>query len=373
MSLKMPVYAEDLTPAFLTGLVADMYPGVAVEAVDVVQVRNYGDADPEFSVSTSAQVRLKVTYGGTGHESLPTELLAKMSFPERIGAANPELDPFFRNEVAFYRHIRPGLDIDAPLGMGGYFDPASRRYILLMEDLTPRKPHINTMMDRGNVAGVEAAMDTFAKLHASHWNNPRFRTDLAWVPDLVESEIESLFDGIIPAHIHKEIERERFKREFAEELGLTEYQMYAGIKAVKRHQATLPQTFLHGDAHFNNSYRLPDGAVGLYDWQISAKGFLTHDICYYIQTALPVEMRRKHERELLAFYRSRLCSHGVADAPSDETIWYEYRLSLLYGFYYGWMTAPRENYSWEVIVIGNHRTKVACMDHDVWSLIKKLG
>jgi hypothetical protein len=39
----------------------------------------------------------------------------------------------------------------------------------------------------------------------------------------------------------------------------------------------------------------------------------------------------------------------------------------------GWLTAPRENYGLEVIVVGNHRTKVACQDHDTLRLIAELA
>ena len=98
-----------------------------------------------------------------------------------------------------------------------------------------------------------------------------------------------------------------------------------------------------------------------------------HDVGYFIPTALSVESRRRKERELLSFYRDRLCSHGVEDAPDVETLWLEYRRSLLYGFDMGWLTAPRENYGWEVMVVGNHRTKVACQDHDTLRLIAELA
>ena len=189
----------------------------------------------------------------------------------------------------------------------------------------------------------------------------------------VEGPLETLFDGFVRDHIVKELAREKFKREFAQELGATAAELYAGTKTVKRHQSRLPQTLLHGDAHFGNTYVLPDGTGGLLDWQVSARGFLMHDVGYFIPTALSVESRRAQERQLLSFYRDRLCSYGVEDAPDMETLWLEYRRSLLYGFDMGWLTAPRENYGWEVMVVGNHRTKVACQDHDTLRLIAELA
>jgi Ser/Thr protein kinase RdoA (MazF antagonist) len=161
-----------------------------------------------------------------------------------------------------------------------------------MEDLAPRSPHINSMMDDDDVSIAKAVLDTLAKLHARFWMSPRFQNDLAWVQTQVEGPLETLFDGFVREHIVKELAREKFKREFAQELGATAAELYAGMKAVKRHQARLPQTLLHGDAHFGNTYVLPDGTGGLLDWQVSARGFLMHDVGYLIPTALSVESRR---------------------------------------------------------------------------------
>jgi hypothetical protein len=353
-------------------LVGELRPGVTVVSSKIVGVKSYGDADNAGSVSTSAQVKLDLKYGGRSFESLPTRLLAKISFPDDLDCSNPVLDAEFANEVAFYNRLRPELSVETPLGLGGRFDPHSRRFVLLMEDLGPRCPHINTMMDDDNISIVAAVLDTLAKLHAHYWESPRFKTDLSWLQNQIEGSLETLFDGFVRAHIVKEIAKEKIKREFAQAAGASEAQMYAGMKAVKRHQATLPPTFLHGDAHFGNTYALPDGTGGVLDWQVNARGFLMHDIGYFIPTALSVETRRKEERQLLAYYRDRLCSHGVSNAPNIDTLWLEYRRSMLYGFYMGWLTAPRENYGLEIMVIGNHRTKTAYQDHDTWKLITQI-
>ena len=372
MPQDIPVTPADLTPSLLTELVETLRPGVRIEDVEVISAKNYGDADNTTSVSTSSQVKIRVRYGGSGADSLPRDLLVKMSFPEIRGASNPDLDAEFDNEVNFYNRIRPELDIETPLGLGGRFDPDSGRFVLLLEDLHARSPHINSMADADNLTIVEACLDTYAKLHAGFWQSPRFQGDLAWVQNQVDGPLEDMFVRFIRDHIVKELNREAFKREFVEELGTTEEALYTGCRALKLHQATLPQTFLHGDAHLANTYYLPDGGGGLLDWQVSARGYLMHDIGYFLQSAFSVEKRRKHERDMLAYYREQLCCNGVKGAPSLDELWLEYRRSMIYGFYYGWLTAPRENYGWEVMVLGNHRTKAACQDHDTLKLIDAL-
>jgi len=142
MPHPIPVTPDDLTPALLTELVGALRPGVTVEEVDVISAKNYGDANNAASVSTSSQVKVRVRYGGTGGENLPRDLLIKMSFPEIRGASNPDLDAEFDNEVNFYNRIRPELDIETPLGLGGRFDPDSGRFVLLMEDISVHSPHI---------------------------------------------------------------------------------------------------------------------------------------------------------------------------------------------------------------------------------------
>jgi Phosphotransferase enzyme family len=370
--LKIPSRPCDLSTAYVNELVGELRPGVGVASADIVGIRSYGDADKAASVSTSAQVKLDVRYVGRTCTHLPEKILAKVSFPDDMECSNPILDAEFENEVLFYNRLRPELDIETPLGLGGRFDSESKRFVLLMEDLTPRAPHINSMMDNDDLSIVRAVLDTLAKLHAHYWETPRFKADLSWVQNQVEGSLETLFEGFLRAHVVKELNRERFKREFAEEVGMTEATLFAGTRALKRHQATLPQTMLHGDAHFGNTYVLPDGTGGVLDWQVSARGFLMHDVGYLIQTALSVAARRKNERELLEFYRDRLCFYGVASAPDLPTLWLEFRRSMIYGFHMGWLTAPRENYGWETMVLGNHRTKAAFLDHDTGGLIAEL-
>jgi thiamine kinase-like enzyme len=372
MTHAIPMHPKDITAGFLSELVGEVRPGVSVESVDVVKVKKYGEADTASSVSTSVQATLEVRYGPGAPRSLPARLLAKIAIPNDVDCSNPELDALFKNEIAFYGRLRQEIDIETPLGLGGRFDDATKRFVLLMEDLTVRSPHINSMMDDDNLAVVEALLDTLAKLHARYWESPRFKTDLSWVQNQVEGTIEDLFDGSVRNHIVNQLAREKFKREFMQELGTTEAEMYAGEEAIKRHFSTLPQTFLHGDAHFGNTYALPSGIGGLLDWQVSARGFLMLDVGYLIPTALSVELRRKKERELLAFYRDRLCSYGVDNAPSLDVLWLEYRRSQVHGFYLGWLTAPRENYGWETMVVGNHRTKTAYQDHETRRLIAEM-
>lgn len=368
----IPSHPRELTPAVLTGLISELHPGTEVQSAEIVKVRNYGDADSAGSVSTSTQVTLAVRYSPATSKALPKQIFVKMSVPDDIDCSNPELGPLFENEVAFYRRLRAELDIEAPLGLGGRFDPNSGRFVLILEDLSPRSPHINSMMDADNLAAVEALLESYARLHARFWGSSRFGADLSWVQGQVTGEMEEWFDKFIREHVINELAREKYKREFVEEAGTNEAELYFGEKALKRHHAGLAQTLLHGDAHFGNTYLTQDGRGGLLDWQVNCRGFAMFDVGYLLHTALSVHTRRLKERELLAFYRDRLCSHGVQGAPDSEVLWTEYRRTAHHSFYLGWLTAPRENYGLEVCVLGNHRTKAAYQDLEARRLIKEI-
>ena len=63
----------------------------------------------------------------------------------------------------------------------------------------------------------------------------------------------------------------------------------------------------------------------LLDWQVvfSTRGI--REISYFVTAALDRELRRAHERELVERYLDRLVASGVADPPSHEQAWDDYR------------------------------------------------
>ena len=109
-----------------------------------------------------------------------------------------------------------------------------------------------------------------------------------------------------------------------------------------------PITVLHGDPHPRNTYMLPDGRMGVLDWQLIRRGSWSHDVGYALIAALPPDHRRDHERELLDNYRGRLLDTGVASAPDREQMWTAYRQSPAWGFCM-WAIAPEQMYSVEIV------------------------
>ena len=176
----------------------------------------------------------------------------------------------------------------------------------------------------------------------------------------------------VPVVIQEEIDTTQFKREMVQRLRMTGPKLRDGLHAVQKYQQTLPQTLLHGDTHIGNTYLLPDGRGGLLDWQLMVRGPAMHDVNYLITTALPIGDRREHERELLKYYLEQLKANGVKEPPSFEATWNEYRRTLIWGVYIGWLTTPVVNYGWEICIMNHLRLTTAFEDLETAKLVEEV-
>jgi hypothetical protein len=363
VSNKLPASVEDLTPQLLTSLMAVRFPSTVVEAVDVLQVKAYG----EEMVSTSARAILELHYRSGSDPSLPKRVVVKLPRGvDNIMAA------FYHNEVAFYRDVRGGLEIEAPRVYGAAFDAETAHFALILEDLTTRGARFPNVTQPVELADVEGLLETQAILHAAFWESPRFGGDLASIETHLQGQVATMMNEMAPGYIQHEIENVSFKRELVQRLRTTGPELLAGVQALQRHQSKLPQTLLHGDSHLGNTYLLPGHRGGLLDWQLSVRGYCLHDVSYLIATSLSIEQRRKHERELLGRYLQRLREHGVRHPPSFDEAWREYCRAMVWGVYIGWLTTPVVNYGWEINVMNHLRLTTAYEDLDTARLVAEI-
>jgi Ecdysteroid kinase-like family len=197
------------------------------------------------------------------------------------------------------------------------------RFIIALEDLTGRGCTPYQLVDSCSVEHAKAIAKTLAQVHARYWDSERFGDDLVWVrprscrygaPWMAQTFADAwqaFLSGdqlvtITPA-----------MRELAD----TWLQLSAKTLA---YWETLPQTLLHGDSHFGNTYALPDGRAGYLDWQVILRGHGLRDLCYFVFTALSIEQRRAHENEIFELYLSELAKQGVQ--LEREEAWKHYRL-----------------------------------------------
>jgi aminoglycoside phosphotransferase (APT) family kinase protein len=180
-----------------------------------------------------------------------------------------------------------------------------------------------------------------------------------------------VFDLIGLELIDDQVTRYPFKQELIAPLGRTLPQMWDLLWQVQRRHCEGPVTLLHGDTHLGNSYLLPGDQGGWLDWQLMMRGSWAHDVVYPMVTALDPEVRRAHERELLAGYLDQLAAAGVPDVPELDAAFDQCRAAALWGLVIGWLICPPENYGQPITEANISRAVTAVADYDTIALIEE--
>jgi hypothetical protein len=356
MNEAFPHDPSELTCASLTRLLQSLHPGLEVTDFEVWENKTFAAGTDD--VSTAGRIGVDVVLRGDGAESIDKRWVLKVCRPD-LGDI-----PLYENEVQFYTKLAAEVAVEAPRCFGGEYNPTSGTFGIALEDLRDRDVHFANVTSPTTVAQIKTLLSTLATLHAHYWESPRFAGDLSWTQPHTAGAVYTMFNDPeqVPAMIAELVDTNQFKRELVEAAGQTAEGLYHEFRKLQRHQASLPQTLCHGDTHVGNTYVLPDGRAGLVDWQLMARGYCLHDVTYLLMTGLSVGARRRHQRDLLAFYREELVERGVSDAPSLETLWLEYRRAAVWGVYIGWLTTPIMNYGWEITVNNHIRLLTAYQD-----------
>lgn len=363
LSFCFPASATELTAAQLTEMIAVMHPGTEVESFDVVKASTFG----EGMVSTADRALLRLQYRANP-ANLPQQTMLKLQ--RDIG---PIIKSIYINETRFYLQLSRQAGVTTPRVLGGGYDTETGAYGLLLEDLGLQQAFFpNVTQNPESLAHVSAVIEQLAVLHARFWNSPRFTADLSWVETHLQGPVCDLLAMSMPIVCDEELKQVAFKRDIIAAVGMTLPELVAGTKALQQHQASLPQTLLHGDTHLGNTYGLPGGRAGLIDWQLSVRGYGMHDVSYIINTGLPVAERRVHERNLLQQYRDALQRHGVSDVPALDTLWQEHARAVIWQLYVGWLGVSQLNYSWEILTTNLQRVATAWCDLDTGKYIRQL-
>lgn len=313
------VSVEDLGTAMARGV-----PGARIENLRTESV----------SQGTTDRIRLHLDWNDAGTAAgLPSTAFAKGT--PRSATSRILLSAFglASSEVGFYTEIQPAV---ADLTMTSYLSRGRRggRYVTVLEDLGARRGIVfYASGDEPPLEHSKALMRTFGALHGRFWKSPRFDQDLSWVT------VFSKRPGHPFAHpTVRMLTRKLFKqdRDIPEQVRDTTQFFVDNRAALDRAWEALPYTLVHGDSHMGNTYGLPDGTAGIYDWQNIHKMNGLRDVAYYITQALSVESRRAHERELIEIYLDSLAENGAGqEAPSYAEAYDTYRMVT----FDGWLAA----------------------------------
>lgn len=321
---QVPPSPEALTPDYLTAILCKNHPGVKVTSV-TLGAKSSGSGN---------RCALTVSYNAAGDEAgLPKDLFQKyeQDFFVRLHMYRLNID---RNEPNFYNLIQPELDIVSPKAYCAAFDERSRRLSIIMEDVCVAQGakffEVSTPLPKSD---MEAMLAILADTHAKYWGSDRLDKEFTWLATpaqfgqlLIEGmELEELTtrglqrsESILPASM----------------LGRKEDIWKAFLKSLEISSRT-PRTYVIGDPHLRNFYKMADGRIGLSDWQVTMKGAWSFDFAYTMLTSLPIEDRRAWEKDLLAFYLDRVKASG-GDPPAFDDAWETYRRQTVYTFV-GWL------------------------------------
>ncbi len=281
--------AEQLTAAFLTGALARTRPGIAV---DEVRAERIGTGQ------IGASYRLQLRGDGA-----PPSLVAKLAADDR--AARERVKDGYRKEVRFYQELGARAHPHVPKCWYAAIADDAAAFTLLLDDLAPAVPGIQA--DGCTFPEAAAAVRNLAGIHAVTWCDDAL-TAARWLQPWDAESGRFLGDVLVGAV-------DEFLDRYGEALGADDADTVRGSAASTGEWAATPVEHLavvHGDYRLDNLMFAPDGAVTALDWQTATYGSPTRDLAYFLETSLDVDLRRRHERELLDVYADALVAGGVA-------------------------------------------------------------
>jgi hypothetical protein len=303
--VSVPATAEDLTPAWITA-------ALALGEVQRVHAAAVGTGN------MAATVLLTVEWAEPA--SAPSTFIAKVSSSDPVKRKAAMGWRAYEIESSFYAVLAPTLTGDVPRCYWAGFDAEAGTYAVVLEDLSELTPGDD--VDGCNPLEADRALAELALVHGARWDDPEL-AELSWLNRPPRSQPEALRAAMIEAS--GKVAATCADRLPAEVLALIE--RYAATSdRYDRRGFGGPRTVAHGDFR-NDNLMFGPGRVCILDWQTVQLGAALADVAYYIGSALSVEDRRAHERDLVHAYHARLRAQGV-----DLTwnwCWTEYRRHTL--------------------------------------------
>ena len=354
----VPARIADVTPAWLTSALQRQWPGCRVRAVETLSA--------DAGTSDRARVRVVCDRGDTRGATPPDTLFVKLAPALTSTRLLVNLMQLGRTEVEFYRRVAADVAIDVPRAFHAASAGAAQRFALVLEDLGARGARFTNVAESLSLADAEQVMRSLARLHAGFWDSPRLRTDLAWLKSREHNPRYRIERFLCAATLPRGVRR--FGDLVPAPLQALVPRLIAARDALEDTWAEGPLTLVHGDAHAGNLYFLP-GEVGFLDWQVVQRCQGMRDVSYFLANSIPTELRRQHERDLIALYLATLGERGVTP-PAFAVAWEQHRAHAWYAFIGAAVTAAAATLQSEAIVrAGLARSAAAVVDLDSAALL----
>ena len=305
----LPDRPEAITPPWLNEVLGPALPGIEIAGVEIVEQHS--------GTTGRARLRLEHAAGSTGPETIFAKLPPFDASQRGLVAATD----MGRREARFYAELAEETPVRIPRCWYAAHGDEPTDYIILLEDLDAAGCTFPESVDAHAREHGGALIETLAGLHAHFWGDPRFESELSWVPPAMRGELGArLIDGA----------REQFAADMPpvfEEL----CRLY-----VSNHERVCDlwdegaPTLIHGDCHTGN--QLLDGdRVGLYDWAVISRSPGIRDVAIFLGNSCPPDVRRDEQEAWMRAYHGALVDAGVAP-PDLDVLWLRLRQSVLYGW-----------------------------------------
>jgi hypothetical protein len=300
----IPTDVSELTPDWWTSVLRRHAPEVEVASVEVADAHS----------GTTGRVALRLTYAGDPG-LLPERLFCKLA-PFDAGQRR-----LLRHwgigvmEARFYGLLADEVAVRAPRVWHADWDDRGS-FVMVLEDLADSGCVFRRLDGPDPVGRATSTVEELARLHAGFWEDERFATELAWVPERAGfgegggKDADSLAAAAHFARVPVEMFGDSMPAAFTE-VGTLYAERVADVLDLWDQGE---RTLVHGDPHAGNLF--DDGErAGFFDWAMFSHSPALRDVAYFCACSVPTEVRRAEEQRLLARYLEVLAAGGVVVDP----------------------------------------------------------
>jgi ecdysteroid kinase len=272
-------------------------------------------------------VRYRLSYDGDATDA-PRSVVCKFASSDPTSRSTGVTLRTYEVEVSFYRDVARTVGMTIPACLAAEIDLATGEFVLVLEDLAPCVQ--GDQLAGCTVDQAALAMDELAKLHAPRWNDPALAT-VEWLNRNNGDEAQAFSEVFLPQLLPGFLDRYADRLQ-PDEVQLAELLMQRIGRFIRDRPG--PRAVQHGDYRLDNMlFGTAEGGhpLAVVDWQTVVWGPPAFDASYFLGAGLPVDDRRRHERELVRRYHEGLRAGGVTDYSWDA-LWLDYRRYAFGGF-----------------------------------------
>jgi Phosphotransferase enzyme family len=312
----LPRQLAEVTPPWLTGLLANRYPGIVVHDFETVEVKS----------SHTTKVRLRLDINQVGR--VPEYVCLKCNWSGFRTEGICEL------EARFYDLLfNIGLRLPVPdVFYADWDDDGWGNGIVVMEDLARTPGSFGTSDDHLGIDGVAKGLETLARIHAACWGDSRLESS-AWLHPSMATPNDADQMNLYWNYIALNLADPAFESAVPEWMYHSPGLLHHALDELSAYELDHPgpTSLVHGDAHQGNSFLRADGQRIWLDWQMVRKGHPLRDVEYFMVSSLTVDERRTSDRDLVEHYRQALTAAGTDPVLSQDDAWQQFVRWPTYG------------------------------------------